>query len=243
MEQIKQFTDLELNIKAIEAMGLRVKDNAMVPTIGQDQKAFFQLKDLDPKKGIVSFYFAGYDNIDSDGDVIKKGSYNKTFKEMAGRIKHLMNHSKVQSPGVPVEFGEDNAGAWVVSQLTKTTLGKDTLIEYEAGVITEHSHGFKVVKENYDQQLKANIITEMMLWEVTSLTAWGANQNTPTRSIKEADIETLIKNIESVLHSSSISDEGGKRLEEKLNQLLADRKKIIIPAPAANFDLLKNIKF
>jgi HK97 family phage prohead protease len=224
MEEIKQYSELELNIKAIEAMGLKVKNNSM-PSIIAD-KPFFQLKDIDPKKGIVEFYYSGFGNKDSDGDIAVKGMTIKTTSENNGnreRIKHLYNHNKTQSPGVPQEFNEDNFGAYVTSKIAPTQLGKDILIEYEYKIITEHSMGYQVVREK--QENGANYLIEIKLWEVSSLTAWGANMNTPVIGVKDSDIEILKANIETVLKSSNISDERGKELELWLKQLVNPKKK------------------
>jgi HK97 family phage prohead protease len=231
------FSQLELNIKAIEAMGLKVKHNPLNLALEKDGKSFFQLKDIDSKKGIVAMYFAAFGNKDSDGDIIQKGAYTKTFKENKQRIKHLYNHDKTKSPGVGIEFGEDNYGAYAVSQLAPTTLGKDVLIEYEAGIITEHSQGFQTLQEHQSKNDNANIMTEIKLWEFSSLTAWGANQMAVTIGVKDSDIDTLKKNIETVLRSSSISDERGKELEVWLKELLT-------PKPQNSFykDILKGYK-
>ena len=36
------------------------------------------ISDVDVKKGIVTGYFSSFDNMDSDGDVIRKGAFTKT---------------------------------------------------------------------------------------------------------------------------------------------------------------------
>lgn len=184
------------------------------------------LKDLDAKQGIVTFYAAAFDIKDSDGDIIVKGAFAKTIQENRKRIKHFKNHDKNLVPGVPIEITEDNTGLLVRSQLAKTTLGKDTLIEYESGIITEHSHGFKAIKE--EQGKDANFIKESRLWEVTSLTAWGANEHTPPVGIKsEKEALDMIKSIDYVLRKTSISDERAKQLEEELNKLYTYIKSLI----------------
>ena len=181
------------------------------------------IKDIDGSKGIVQFYASAFGENgtqkDSDGDVILKGAYKKTISENASRIKHLLNHDVYQVPGVIISLKEDNYGLLVTSQLAKskagefTTLAKDTLINYEAGVITEHSVGFKSIKENYNEVEKCNLISEIKLWETSSLTGWGANQNTPMVGMKsQKDLLKTLKNIESVLRSTSISDEGAIKL-------------------------------
>lgn len=194
-----------------------------------------QVKDIDGKKGIVTFYAAAFGNNgsekDSDGDVITKGAFSKTLKEQAGRIKHCKNHDTYQVPGVLQEIKEDSYGLLCISKLAQrnsgemTTLAKDTLIEYESGVITEHSIGFRAIKEAIDEQEKCNFITEVKLWEVSSLTAWGANKNTPVVGIKsQSDILEQLKAIDKVLRTSSISDEGAKKLLKYSRRILKSLK-------------------
>jgi len=183
-------SELEYNIKAIEAMGFKVKNNSISTELDifhkSEDKSYFQIKDMDEVKGIVSFYFSAFNNKDSDSDIVMPGSFTKTIKENKSRVKHLSNHNTTKSPGVILELGQDSHGAFAVSQLYKAphTIGQDILIEYASGGITEHSMGYKVIKGYYDKAQSANIITEVFLWEVSSLTAWGANSKTPMRDLK-----------------------------------------------------------
>jgi len=180
----------------------------------------FELKDFDQKKGIVTFYFSAFGNRDSDGDVIENGAFKKTFEENMSRIKHFKNHDPYKTPGRILELQEDTKGAYAISQLVKTTLGRDTLIEYEEGIITEHSMGFNVIKEEIDQFEGVNKIKELRLWEVSSLNAWGANSMTNTVGVKSAsEIIELIKKLNKVLTNTNISDEGGERLQKELKTL------------------------
>lgn len=192
------------------------------------------VKDLDGKQGIVQFYGSAFGakgvDKDSDGDVILKGAFKKTIAENTGRIKHCLNHSIWEVPGVIVSLKEDSTGLLVTSQLAKgssgefSTLAKDTLINYEAGVITEHSIGYRAIKEDFDEQENCNYISEIKLWEVSSLTGWGANKNTPTVGVKSvSDLEGQLKSIDKILRSTDISDEGAVKLlrySEQINIFL-----------------------
>ena len=105
-----------------------------------------EVKELD-EKGIVTFYFNAFDNVDSDNDMSRKGAFIKTMSDQKGRVKHFKNHNIYQTPGVIKELGEDSRGAWARSALImSTTLGRETYEEYKAGAITEHSFGYDVIK-------------------------------------------------------------------------------------------------
>lgn len=184
-----------------------------------------EVKDVDSAKGIVSFYFSAFGNKDSDGDIMEKGAFKKSFSENLPRIKHFKNHDPHLAVGRILELGEDEKGAFAISQLAVhkgefTTLAKDTLIEYQSGLITEHSHGFQTIREAFNKEKDANIISEVKLWEVSSLTAWGANSLTPTTGIKSLeDIDNLFKSLEQILTKSKISDERGEELQKSYDQL------------------------
>jgi len=146
-----------------------------------------KVKDIDAKQGIVSGYFSAFGMPDSDGDIIKKGAYAKTIQERGPkssqpRIKHLLDHDTTKAIGVIQELTEDDYGLFYVSKLGTHTLGKDALLMYEEGIITEHSVGFKTVKEQKSGEY--NEMTELMLWEGSGLQCWGANPNTPVAGVK-----------------------------------------------------------
>lgn len=185
------------------------------------------VKDVDTSKGIVKAYYSAYGNEDSDGDIIMRGAATKSAKERGpggtNRIKHFKNHRSDQVPGVILELGEDEKGGWFVSKLMQhngefTQLAKDTLIEYQAGGITEHSHGLEIMKSHEDNGKQ--IITELKLWEVSSLSAWGANPQTPTVNVKsEKDALKTMEHINGLLKIGDFSDDYLIQLEKRWNEI------------------------
>jgi hypothetical protein len=85
----------------------------------------------------------------------------------------------------------------------------------ESELITEHSIGFKVIEPaDYSPYGKGDTLTEIMLWEGSSLTAWGANANTPLTGMKQkagkSMAETLLLKhaaIERFCKNADITDE------------------------------------
>lgn len=202
-----------------------------------------KVKDVDESKGLIKAYFSIFNNIDSDGDMIQQGAHAKTMMERGptgtGRIKHFKQHDSWQVPGVIKEMGEDQEGGWFVSQLAKTTLGKDTLIEYQDGIITEHSFGFQIIKsEQVEDVEKGNyqLITETKIWEVSSLTAWGANSQTRTIDVKED--RDLFEQMEKILKNGKLSDETLKKAEELYKTLRA-----ALHSEPSHLDIITNFKF
>ena len=183
------------------------------------------IKDVDGKKGIVTGYFSAFNNVDGDGDIIRKGAFAKTIKENGPkssqpRIKHLMNHDVSLPVAKILDLREDETGLAYESQAGTHTLGQDFVKMAESGIITEHSIGFRTLKRNQLQDYEGYQknpskgwyeITEVKLFEGSSLTAWGANPLTPITSLKSFHtVETLAerqKQIEKFCRSTDASDE------------------------------------
>jgi HK97 family phage prohead protease len=185
-----------------------------------------EIKDVDLQKRTVQAYYYNSQTVDSDNDIILPGAYAKSIKERGPkspqpRIKHLYNHW--DGAGLLMELGEDEKGGWFLSKLGRHTIGRDVLTMYDDGLITEHSHGFEVMKtgEERIEDKDVRVIKEGVLWEVTSLDKWGANQNTPVIKSKD-DASYWIKKLDKLqkaFASGSYSDETFELLELQLKQI------------------------
>lgn len=195
------------------------------------------VKDVDGKKGIVTGYFSAFNNVDSDGDIMRKGCYERTIRENGPksnkpRIKHLMNHNTSMPLGLLTELKEDDYGLYYESKAGTHNLGQDFIKMVESGLITEHSIGFRTIKRNQLQDYEGYMknpakgwfeITEVKLFEGSSLTAWGANPNTPLTGLKtELQVESVNNRIEllcKALRNGTFTDETFDLLEIELRQL------------------------
>lgn len=205
-------------------------------------------KDVDGRKGIVTGYFADFNSIDSDGDIIRQGAFAKSIAETGPgsrkpRIKHLLNHDPSQPLGVIVELKEDSKGLYYESKLGQHTLGQDFVKMVDSGIVTEHSIGYRTVKYNqikpwseWREGEAARELTELKLWEGSSLTAWGANMNTPLTGMKaEQAIDIYLKKSEAIdkfCRSSTATDETIEMLllhNKQLTQLIIDMQKSLNP--------------
>lgn len=174
-----------------------------------------QVNDVDTKEGIVKFAFAHFGSLDFDGDIIQKGAYAKTVKENGpkgkDKIFHYKNHNHNMPVGKPMEIFEEGNYMVMVSKLSKNTYGRDALIEYEEGIIKEHSQGFYIVKDNKEERKSGEprIIREVSMIEASSLSTWAANENTPVFELK-----TFKSELDKRLRIGSFSDGYLKELEE-----------------------------
>jgi HK97 family phage prohead protease len=202
--------------------------------------------DSDLKQGIVSGYFAMFGNKDLDGDIIESGAFTKTIQERGPKgkrlIKYLLDHDKTKVPGVIEELEEDSKGLRYTMKAGTHMMGQDFIKMVESGIINQHSFGFKTIKEQYDQQSKANRIQEVMMFEGSALQFLGANPETSQIGLKSIeDAFDMIAKLEKFILTTDCTDETIKELEIKLKSLQeiikpetstlnddeADREKII----------------
>ena len=180
-----------------------------------------EIKDVDFNKRTVSGYFARFNNIDSDGDMIKSGAFLKSIHENGHRIKHLKNHNPDKMIGRITDIHEDGTGLHFTSVLSKNSHGTDALIEYQEGLITEHSIGYNIIKAANDND-QYQLLEELRLFEGSAVT-WGANEETPVTGIKGiSDVKDLKDELDSLLkycHIAGFSDELYSSTEIKIKQI------------------------
>lgn len=209
------------------------------------------LKDIDPKGRTVQFYGSSFGSVDSDGDVVVKGAFAKTFAENgpkgANRIRHLRQHETRTMIGKIMELGEDDKGAIITSVLLDTTEGNDALALYEADLF-EHSFGYRAAQEWLDPATGINYLKELIVREFSSCT-WGANADTPLVGMKcdtKAALQHSLERVASrhdklvkALRHGTISDQLGQQLADELEAIQSAYKGLISlngqplqPAPA-----------
>jgi HK97 family phage prohead protease len=232
-----------------------------------------EIKDIDESKGIVQFYGNAFDNMDSDHDISAKGSFTKTLKEFIGRMKWYLNHNTNILLGVPFVDGgkQDNFGLLATNQFNmKKEVARDTFEDYKLfadhGRSLEHSIGVDAITH---KTLKGNdiprdlrekgiesvrVVSEWKLWEVSTLTSWGANERTPLIDIKSLnEIDSTLSWLEK-MKDRNYTDERHKNIELTISTLLSLKNEpfestpkepedntLIEPMDAAKY-LLNNLK-
>lgn len=189
-------------------------------------------KDIDVNKGIVTGYFAAFNSVDSDNDVIEKGSFLKTIQERGPEgkqlIKWLLDHDKYKAIGKVEVLKEDNYGLYYEGKVGRHTLGKDFMFMVEDGIINQHSFGYKTIKENYDNLSKTNRIKELMMYEGSSIQFLGANPNTPITGVKSLeDALEMCEKLKRFISTSEASDTTLIQLDTKLKSLQADLEPLL----------------
>jgi len=197
-----------------------------------------ELKDFEEAKGVVSFYYSAFNNVDLGGDVVAPTAFKKTVKENFIHIYHNRDHC--EAVGKPLEFNQDSKGAYCVSQLAiKTEDGGDCFEQYKAGIVKGHSMEYKAVKWSYDEVKDIRTITEAQLWGVTTVTNIPMNLDATTISIKSfTDIKYSMEEIEKFLRKGNISEKSGKAFLAEYDKLtlLAKSLKEKLKADGITFD-------
>jgi len=181
--------------------------------------------DSDMKQGIVSGYFAVFGNKDLDGDVIEPGAFSKTIQERgpAGKqlIKYLLDHDKNKVVAKITNLYEDQKGLRYEAKIGSHAAGQDFQKMIESELINQHSFGFRTIKEMYDDQAKANLIKEVMMYEGSAVQFLGANPETTFIDLKsEADAFEYLSRLEKFVKTSDATDETLEKLENQLKSLM-----------------------
>lgn len=145
-----------------------------------------EVKDFDEGSRKVSGYLSAFDVVDSDRDIIRKGSFAKSIAERGPKsssnrkIAFLRMHKWDNLIGKFLELEEDDYGLKFVAQLGTSSKGEDALRDYQEGILKEHSIGFRYVHEKmeYDEEEDVFEIKEINLFEGSAVT-FGANEFTP----------------------------------------------------------------
>jgi hypothetical protein len=213
-------------------------------------KSFFNTKnfsggliDLSENDRRVKVAISQMGSKDLDGDVIDSSAYTKTLNERGPKAKNQIWHLTDHNPSLKSAVGKFSElfveGDMLVgvTNIPNTTWGNDVLEFYKSGHITEHSIGFRTIKE--ETKSDYNLIKEVMLYEGSAV-LWGANPNTPTLSAGKSiskeeansELEQLNKDLELVtktLRNGNISDESFELVEMRL-QMLNERIKNLFAA-------------
>jgi len=195
------------------------------------------IDDVDEANRMVKFYISAFDVKDSDGDVLRKGAFSKSLQERGvestgnRKIAHLRHHDWTKQIGVFTELKEDNFGLYAVSKLGRSDDGSNALLDYQDGIIKEHSIGFNYIKGKIDKKEDSQFgeyydVKEVRLMEGSAVT-FGANEFTPTLEANKSlidsdyllnlnnDMNTLIK----ALKNGKGTDERLENIEFKLKQI------------------------
>ena len=204
--------------------------------VKEAKKLDFKMEDIDLDKGIVKGYLSSFNTLDSDTDVIRNGAFSKSLQERGvnskgRRIQHLRHHDWQQPIGKFLELYEDSFGLMFVSKMSETTIGKDALINYDEGIINEHSIGFNYIKGKIDKASSEEFgdyyeVKEVRLLEGSAVT-FGANPHTPTIEVnKTLSLEDNTEKLNNEMNILIKALRNGKGTDERLESFEMQLKQI-----------------
>jgi len=174
------------------------------------KNASIKIEDVSLSTREVKGYFASFDTIDSDNDIIRKGAFLKSIAEHGPesstnrKIANLRNHDWNWQIGAIKELGEDSKGLMFVSKMGTSTKGEDALRDYLDDILREHSIGFNYIQDKIkwieDSSYKNGgyfDVAEVKLWEGSGVT-FGSNSLTPLLDVAKSngDYEPVLKELQ-----------------------------------------------
>jgi HK97 family phage prohead protease len=145
-----------------------------------------QISDI-TDKGSVIVAVNAFGNVDAQKDRSLKGSFDKTISENIDNIYWYKNHDDNEEPGVIKRLFTDDR--YLMAELKfnldkefSRNLYSDYQFKQANGKTVRHSIGVTALQFKDNSGIRD--VSEWKLWEVSSLTKWPANFETPTLSIK-----------------------------------------------------------
>lgn len=158
-----------------------------------------ELKSVD-EAGTVEGYGSVFGNVDSYGDVVAKGAFDRTLREAkeAGRMPAMLwQHNPDEPIGVWTEMAEDDRGLLVRGRLADTQRGREAQTLIKMGALTGLSIGYVTKSSRVDKTNGATVLTDVDLWEVSPVTfpANGEARITDAKSVNSVrDFEEFLRN-------------------------------------------------
>lgn len=106
-----------------------------------------ELTELNTERKTAVIAHAVYDNVDKKKDIARRGMFTKSWKENKA-VDFLIDHDKAQKPGKVTDLYDDEKKAYTKVKFSGSTLGTDTMLMMDEGIIRGASFGFYAIKAN-----------------------------------------------------------------------------------------------
>ena len=194
----------------------------------QTKNISLEIKDIDTAGRRVQVALSKFGNVDSDGDVITRGAFSKSIQERGHesqsnrKIKFLRYHDFEHEIGVWKSLEESSEYLLGIGELGRSTKGNDAFLDYQDGIITEHSIGFMMMPDKIQVRPDGlRELNEVFLMEGSAVT-FGANSETPVFNVSGKDAyspDMLIKHLDSLnkkMESCITALKNGKGTDDRL---------------------------
>lgn len=185
----------------------------------------FRVKDIDTVGRRVKVALSAFNNVDADRDVIRKGAFAKSIQERGPesssnrKIAFLRYHNWEHQIGKLVNLEETDEHLIGIGDLGRSTKGNDALLDYQDGLIREHSIGFNYIPDKMqlfgegDQAFWE--ISEVFLWEGSAVT-FGANSLTPMLDVSKGNQKEVLDKVNKEMTGLITALKNGKGTDERL---------------------------
>ncbi len=138
--------------------------------------------------GLFSGYASVFDNVDSYGDIVRKGAFVESIGEWEAKGKMppiLWNHDPSDPIGIYTKMQEDDKGLYVEGKLLIDDVprARQTHALMKAGVIDGLSIGYRVKEYLYNVDEEVTDLIKLSLREV-SIVTFPANPETRIEAVK-----------------------------------------------------------
>lgn len=184
-----------------------------------------EVKDVDSKTRRVKVAFAAFGNVDSDRDVIRKGAFAKSIQERGPeatsnrKIAFLRYHDWEHQIGKLISLEETDFHLIGVGDMGRSTKGEDALLDYQDGLIREHSIGFNYIPDKMQLVGEGEQayweIKELFLWEGSAVT-FGANSLTPTLDVSKGNHSEVLMVLNNQMSGFITALKNGKGTDDRL---------------------------
>lgn len=147
----------------------------------------FELKSVDDD-GVFTGYGSVFHVQDSYREIVAPGAFAASLAGWQARKNLppcLWQHNAAQPVGPYLEMREDEYGLFVKGQLLKddVALAREAYALMKAKVVTGLSIGYRVVKEEHNNDTRVTTLKEIDLWEV-SIVTFPANDAARVEDVK-----------------------------------------------------------
>ena len=198
----------------------------------QTKSVNLSVKDIDTAGRRVKVALSSFGNVDSDGDVILRGAFAKSITERGPetqsnrRIKFLRYHDFEHEIGVWKSLEESHDHLIGIGDLGRSTKGNDAFLDYQDGIITEHSIGFQTISDKMSiREDGIKEISELILWEGSSVT-FGSNSETGVMEVSKGNHTEYLDKLNTKMNTLIGALKNGKGTDERLIQIEMDLRVI-----------------
>mgnify|MGYP003651624233 CR=1 FL=1 len=190
----------------------------------QTKNIGLSVKDVDTAGRRVKIMLSKFDNVDSDGDVLVKGAFAKSIQERGAdsqsnrKIKFLRYHDFEHQIGTFTKLEETHDGLIAYGDLGRSTKGNDAFLDYQDGIITEHSIGFQTISDKIEVRDGMQILKEVILWEGSAVT-FGANSETPLFTVSKGNSKDYLDKLNTKMNGLTNALKNGKGTDERLEAI------------------------